>query len=209
MRHIITVLFLIFYASGSYATVIGDLSARDYQTSGDALVTFDASTNLEWLDLTQTLNMSMLDTESSSYYADFRWATETEISNLLDAVIPGTGFRYTHLDPDAINNHNALTAFIGSTFYQSSAYNHFQGISRGSPSSPGGPYGHGYSVIANSDVYVADPTADCCYAETFSDEYMGSWLVRDVATVPEPSAIVLMGLGLLGFGVTRRKQKNN
>ena len=25
--------------------------------------------------------------------------------------------------------------------------------------------------------------------------------------VPEPSALTLMGLGLLGFGVTRRKQK--
>ncbi len=208
MRHIITVLFLIFYASGSHATVIGDLSARDYQTSGDASVTFDASTNLEWLDLTQTLNMSMLDTESSSYYDDFRWATETEISNLLDAVIPGTGHRETHLNPVAINNHNALSAFIGTT-YTNGTINMFNGMSRRSIVSPD-LYGGGFSTLSDIyHVYVADPTADCCYAETFSHETMGSWLVRDVATVPEPSTIVLMGLGLLGFGVTRRKQKRN
>lgn len=41
----------------------------------------------------------------------------------------------------------------------------------------------------------------------FSSPYMTSLLVRDVEIVPEPTSIALMGLGLLGFGVSRRKQK--
>ncbi len=37
----------------------------------------------------------------------------------------------------------------------------------------------------------------------------GVFVAGSSSTVPEPSAIALMGLGLLGFGVTRRKQKKS
>lgn len=42
-----------------------------------------------------------------------------------------------------------------------------------------------------------------------SSNEIGSFLVRQSTTVPEPSAIALMGLGLLGFAATRRKHKKN
>ena len=45
----------------------------------------------------------------------------------------------------------------------------------------------------------------CWNCSPDSDSYWKAVLVRDASTVPEPSALALMALGLLGFVATRKK----
>ena len=49
------------------ATLITDLSERDWTVTGDKAITYDSSTGLEWLDLTKTVGHSILDTEEESF----------------------------------------------------------------------------------------------------------------------------------------------
>lgn len=78
-------------ASPSVAAV-SDLSSRDWQSVGDGLVVYDQSTGLEWLSLTVTVGMSILDTEAQPFFDDsslngkFRWATNSEIAHIMNHV---------------------------------------------------------------------------------------------------------------------------
>lgn len=87
----LTLLLLIFNAAPAMADV-GDLSSRDWQSPGDGLVVYDDSTGLEWLSLTVTVGMSILDTEAQPYFNNsgingkFRWATNSEIAHIMNHV---------------------------------------------------------------------------------------------------------------------------
>ena len=76
----------------AHATLISDLSERDYLTAGDNGLTYDATTGLEWLDFRYTLGNSIdqTDIELESEFSDFRWATSDEVSALLLTLINGT-----------------------------------------------------------------------------------------------------------------------
>lgn len=78
----------------AHATLISDLSARDYLTAGDNGLTYDATTGLEWLDFSYTLGNSInqTDIELESKFGDFRWATSDEVSALLLTLINGTSY---------------------------------------------------------------------------------------------------------------------
>ncbi|HHH45128.1 MAG TPA: hypothetical protein ENK49_13410 [Gammaproteobacteria bacterium] len=69
--------------SNAFATT---LVARDWQAAGDNALTYDSSTNLEWLDLTQTLGESVVYVDSQlgagGMYDGFRYATRTEVQQL-------------------------------------------------------------------------------------------------------------------------------
>lgn len=71
-------------------TVPAELLERDWQTSGDGLLTYDTATGLEWLDVTLTVNMSYNDVTAQlgtgGTYAGFVHASETQIVGLFDAV---------------------------------------------------------------------------------------------------------------------------
>ena len=81
-KNIIAICVLALGAANAGATAITDLSERDWLTSGDGLLTFDASTGLEWLDLSVTLGNSINDTEAESFFGEFRWATTTQVEDL-------------------------------------------------------------------------------------------------------------------------------
>jgi len=212
MKHITlftTILSLLFITSVSHAALISELSSRDYLTVGDGLITYDSSTGLEWLDLTLTRGNSIVDTEASTYFADFRWATNTEIEDILDAAILGTGYRDSTAGADVAN----ATAFIAlfATSDQSQDRRIAHGTSRGAPYllDPRDIYGLGYVQIARIPsglirAQAEDPMSNCCWFADTSDARVGSWLVR--SSVPAPPTITLLGLGLLGLAATRRKQ---
>ena len=62
----------------------------DWKTPGDGFITYDANTNLEWLDLSQTAGRPFFGNEtylfeSGGIYEGFRYASRTEISGLWDS----------------------------------------------------------------------------------------------------------------------------
>lgn len=80
-----------------------ELVTKDYAVEGDGLITFDTSTGLEWLDLSQTLNHTInsitpyLDTR----YEGFEVAHKSQIDQMVLSVMPTIFTADTfHLDRD-------------------------------------------------------------------------------------------------------------
>lgn len=221
MDNKVACMLLLLVTTVSNGAVITDLSERDWSNTGDGLLTYDSSTGLEWLDLTVTLGNSILDTEALSFYgSQFRWATHTEIDDLLDSVILGSGARQSFVASSVAN----VTQFInllggyleinsaGTTFQMDRYYT--QAVSRMAQVSPG-MYGLGIAMLQRYPNYVLyrdmayanDPSNySCCWSEGGSNPRTGSWLVR-TTNVPEPETFMLfiIGFGGLAFG---RKGKN-
>jgi hypothetical protein len=186
------------------ATLITDLTERDWKDAGDKALTYDSSTGLEWLDLTETNGNSILDTEAESYFGEFRWATLLEIENILDSVVIGEGYRNSVTNA-VIQNANTFVNMFGVT-QSSSTQSITQGVSRGSENAPN-EYGLGYVWSNEFFGRVKDPLVNCCYSQTESNVFVGSWLVR-AADVPEPSTLAIFALGMIGLASRRFKKQS-
>ena len=189
------------------SALIANFSERDWLTSGDGALTYDNSTNLEWLDISETIGNSILDTEAESFFSGFRWATTSEINDLLDSVIDGVGERSSH-DATAKSNFDTFNNLLGGTTGEpGSGYWRVQGNSRYAEKTSG-QYGLAYAIQFNASqaVYVDDSLTNCCFSESFTHAYVGSWLVRDVAPVPLPAAFWLFGSALCGLTVVKRRR---
>lgn len=197
---------VICFANSVQATLISDLSERDWGTVGDGLVTYDRSTGLEWLDLTVTSGNSLIDTESdSSIFGEFRWATESEIEGVMDAALLGILNRKS----TDIGVRQAASTFIslfGATNVQSD-FTSTHGATRLAPYYNQGEIQYGTAnVLVHADNFSIGwiPRLNCCAADSRRNTGIGSWLVRDAATnIPEPSTLMLFTIGL--FSLLRRK----
>ena len=181
------------------ATLITDLTERDWKVAGDTAITYDSSTGLEWLDLTQTNGNSILDTEAESFFGEFRWATNVEIEGIFDSIIIGSGFRSS----------TWLVALQNAVVFQDLLSRNFQGnysigVSRGAMNNTGG-YGVGYVRAGRIDVYINDPRGD--WGENSRVGGIGSWLVR-ATDVPEPTSLAIFALGMMGLASRRFKQQS-
>jgi hypothetical protein len=196
------------FAGVANATVITELSERDWINAGDKAITYDSSTGLEWLDLTQTLGNSILATEQESFYGEFRWATHLEIENIFDAVLNGTGHRSSN---SAVVKSRA-SVFV-SMLGQTQGWEVAQGVSRGSVSSTG-QYGLGYVYNSSSSANVADPSSNCCWNDSTGHQSVGSWLVKEASgaapasTVNEPATLAIFALGMIGLASRRFKKQS-
>ena len=88
-RHnILTICVTLFVAIGTSANA--ELIVRDWQSSGDAALTYDTVTGLEWLDVTVTAAQSWNEVTSllitGGTYDGFSFATEQQVAGLFDAV---------------------------------------------------------------------------------------------------------------------------
>ena len=54
MKKLILAIAFLLFASTAHATLI----ERDFLSAGDALLTYDTDTKLEWLDVNQSINIS-------------------------------------------------------------------------------------------------------------------------------------------------------
>jgi|GEM_PF-5977786 len=177
-------------------------------------ITTDSLTGLDWLDPTATLNYSFNETTArfSNDLAGFRYATRDDIILFLSHVSPSLPTDEAFGGADDYGNaapYDTAASYLGDTYVVdgergilaitediSAVGFHFAyQLYRGPDTDPYyGTYGS-YSIDDD--------------ATTLFDTSTGSWLVRDISSsVPEPSSIVMLGLGLIGSlaFVCRRKR---
>lgn len=114
MKRIFMLMVFVFFAMA--VSVSAELIERDLFEPGDGLITYDTETDLEWLDLTETRNMSVMDVKVSDYvvYHRFRYADGEDVKTLfLDAGLEPS-FQYNR------NTGNILADLMGYTGQQSS-----------------------------------------------------------------------------------------
>jgi hypothetical protein len=208
------------------------LIPTDWKNTGDKLATLDESTGIEWLDLTQTVNMSIDTAESylGSRFEGWRLPTRSEVTQLMvnafpsqAAFVQGSGsksFTNTTTDNEADN----FRLLFGTTHINSNG-NYTYGLFKNDP-------GGDYSVLRSgaydrkSDDYISLYSNQNTTNDTsFSHSSIGVYLVSDGGTtqsslndpslnannanapssVPLPATAALLGLGLLGFGARRKK----
>lgn len=204
MKKIKILLVTMLFACTANATVMTDLSERDWMVAGDKSLTFDQSTGLEWLDITVTLGNSILDTEAMSLFDEFRWATNFEIEGLFDAVVDVKG-SLTTTSPAALSASSTFVSLFGGSGSIA------QGVSRASPASYSGAnrYGIGLVGYQGNLTFVYDPSQASNWTEESNANHVGSWLVRDaVVDVPEPSTLAIFALGLIGLASRRFKKQS-
>jgi hypothetical protein len=200
-----------------------------WKSAADGLITFDSTTRLRWLDLTESQlydpdaggSQGSYDLVSSELgpgglFDGFRFATIDEVNSLFsNAGLPTVpaGFP-SQPDDNPLGNiagetsSNLTTAFI-QLLGQTDCLAPCSGAA--------GSFGLiGDPLASSGNVYVAgawhyegpDPARDLlAYGATsqHSAGGFGSFLVSDRPTgVPEPSTLSLFGASLLGFWFTRR-----
>lgn len=176
--------------------------------------TFDTSTGLDWLDLSETAGMSYSQALSSN--SGWRYATYYEVQNLFGVLFIGyydtdttrhqslsTNNAYSDQAID-VNNFQSLFGIVDSITASGKTHSYTYGLySRGEPSTlrAMGAYSNtdGLTNIQGIEFYQA-------YTSSFTADGHGTYLVR-TSIVPIPSAVWLFGSGLICFiGLARHKR---
>jgi len=186
------------------------LISTDLDAVGDGLLTYDESTGLEWLDLTETTNHSwhtvvvddVLGFMARGFFAPDiaqlatlfinAGAVDTDLNLVAGNFLPSLG----------------LIGLVGCT---------------GNCSGQVSPFSNGFVEAGVTQAYlgatqalVADQLAyftdnEITFQKTVAAPEVGVWLAREAIQVPEPAGIGLLGIGLggLGFFIVRRRVRNN
>ena len=183
--------------------------STDWQTAGDNLITHDTVSGLNWLDLTETNNLSLNAVGTmladGELYDGFRVATQAEVVALwsnfgIDLSSSGPSSA-TGVDPGI----PAAAAYLGNILHEYDplySYGTLGYIDRFDEYHLSNAYHMGAYTNDEKSFYIQSQPGD----RFSSYELIGTYLVYSV--VPVPSAIWLFGTGLIGLiGVARRKAR--
>jgi hypothetical protein len=206
--------------SDTEVLTLGSLSPADWLVVGDEKLTFDSKTNLEWLDITETVNISynsvIHEINSQGIFKGFRIATRQEVEELLlnSGIASNLFNKNIFQDAELFRFGEKLTELIGNTretigselwikqiYGNTSAVNEF-----------GDPY---YTIFQVSDRYQDTEgrylfsnfiTAGFTQINTNPSNYIGTWLVRsaeesDTNDAPTGS-VTINGTAALGQTLT-------
>jgi hypothetical protein len=187
--------FLAFFAVLAASPALANLSEQDLFAMGDGLLTRDSTSGLEWLDLTETTDLS-----SDDILADvggwiglgFRHATTAEVCTIMvrlglaPSLCPGTsGF----VLGNHVQQHMDLMGLTVTIPGAESGSGHYEDANSGNTQVGGATYGLSFG---NSLVFVLEDNLD----PTVADPYVGHFLVRSFG--PGVPGLPPWGAALLG-----------
>lgn len=197
---------LIFISINANAALI----VNDWQSENDNLIVYDEATNFEWLNLSATASESYDFVESQltngGKFEGFRFATNIEAQNLIANAGLEFGSSCINLSecPDRLELLENFMDIIGSGYtYQTGRTEWGYVLSDNSSSAfADGIWLH--IEYANKGRFELKNMSNI--KEWNSYRNLGSYLVREAATIPEPAIIMLFCISILGIWASRRNR---
>lgn len=201
LRAIFGLCALALTASTGFAAVI---DVADVNIGGNNYRAFqDVDSNRVWLDLDNFLNYN----------------GNPQSFDSLTTLLAGSGYRVATLaDVQALNSSMTSSSDTWLTMAQIMGGNY-----AGSSHMPGnrslmwgiyedaGTVDYAYRFSSDSEMHYA-PDINLSFTEIFSDRGLGdlgAWVVSDAsAATPEPGSVFLLGAGMAGLAIGRRRAKN-
>lgn len=188
-------------------------TSADWKTAGDGLITYDANTELEWLDLTVTTGLSygsVLDQlGAGGAYDGFRFASLTEVQNILQSFgIPIYHGGFGGIGSPIYEPIANMLTMMGDTFsvpdgrVETGTLGFFDKVAT-TTANWAGAY---YQSVNQENIIVTDGIFDYTFQDYDAIEYAGSYLVRNNVNVPEPSVAILITSGLISLIVFARRK---
>lgn len=167
--------------------------------------------NQQWLQFSVTAGMSIND--ALAVYGSDGWgvATESEVADLFDVFFPWVNWSITEDEAHGQSKAISVDEYTGFKWRFGSTYPAYGGITEfiyGSDSDSDGYYMYGW--VGRTDYqHYASLGGDSSYMTADKSNFeLSVALVRylpDPTSVPEPGALLLMGLGFVAAGACRRK----
>jgi len=172
--------------------------------AGTDVVTFDDVNNREWLEITESTSRSFLDVSgqfgAGGDFAGWRHATRADLTSLFTQA--GFSPDFTGAPADV-----AFTSFqqmLGITLNKKGRLD-TRGYFDDSLTGSDPVFVGQVHLETQTDLTIRAEISEDSLSINRADSEFGSFLVRDVA-VPEPGALAIFSLGLIGLGYIRRRK---